>query len=83
MQFFLILMGQSSGHSDRMEGGLNAEEISVRFVGSQPKIRNTTVNKLGPKLKVVCILLLKNFYSEPFIFVLERCFLLLCFMNTK
>ncbi len=27
---FLMLMDQSSGHGKKMEGGLNAEEVSVR-----------------------------------------------------
>ncbi len=30
-----------------MEGGLNAEEMSVRYGGSQPKMRNTTINEIG------------------------------------
>ena len=44
---FLILMDQSSGHGKRMEGGLNAGEMSVRFGGSEPKMRNMTIHKLG------------------------------------
>ena len=44
---FLILMDQSSGHGKRMEGGLNAAEMSVKFGGSQQKMRNTTINELG------------------------------------
>ena len=44
---FVILMDQSSGHGKKMEGGLNAMEMSVRFGGSQPKMRNTTINELG------------------------------------
>ncbi len=38
-----------------MEGGLNVDEMSVRYGGSQPKMRNMTINKLGTypsKLKV-------------------------------
>ena len=34
---FLILMDQSSGHGKKMEGGLNAIEMSVRFGGSKKK----------------------------------------------
>ena len=41
------LMDQSSGHGKKMEGGLNVEEMSVRYGGSQPKMRNTTINKIG------------------------------------
>ena len=44
---YMILMDQSSGHGKRMEGGLNAGEMSVRFGGSQPKMRNTTIHELG------------------------------------
>ena len=48
-------MDQSSDHGKRMEGGLNEEEMSVRFCGSQPKMHNMTINKLGtitlPNLK--------------------------------
>ena len=44
---FLMLMDQSSGHGKKMEGGLNAEEMSVRYGGSQPKMRNTTINEIG------------------------------------
>ena len=44
---FTILMDQSSGHGKKMEGGLNAEEMGVRYGGSQPKMRHTTINELG------------------------------------
>ena len=35
---FTILMDQSSGHGKKIEGGLNAEEMGVRYGGSQPKM---------------------------------------------
>ena len=44
---FFTLMDQSSGHGRRMEGGLNAGEMSVRFCASQLKMRKIIVNKLG------------------------------------
>ena len=44
---FLILMDQSSGHGKRMEGGLNAAEMSVKYGGNQLKMRNMTINELG------------------------------------
>ena len=44
---FEVLMDQSSGHGKKMEGGLNAGDMSVRFGGSQPKMHNTTIYKLG------------------------------------
>ena len=34
---FTILMDQSSGHGKKMEEGLNAEEMFVRYGGSQQK----------------------------------------------
>ncbi len=40
-------MDQSSGHGKKMDGGLNAIEMGVRFGGSQKKMRNTTINELG------------------------------------
>ena len=40
-------MDQSSGHGKKMEGGLNAMEMGVRFGGCQQKMRNTTINELG------------------------------------
>ncbi len=52
---FLLFRDQSSDHGKEMEGGLNAEEMSVRYGGSQPKMRNTTIIKIGTypsKLKV-------------------------------
>ena len=44
---FAILMDQSSGHGKKRGGGLNAMEMSGRFGGNQPKMRNTTINELG------------------------------------
>ena len=40
-------MDQSSGYRKKMEGGLNAGEISVTYGGLKPKMRNTTINELG------------------------------------
>ena len=39
---FVMLMDKLLGNGQKMEGGLNAEEMSVRS-----KLRNTTINKLG------------------------------------
>ena len=44
---YFMFMDQSSGHGKKMEGGLNADKMSVRYGGSHPKMRNTTMNKLG------------------------------------
>ena len=44
---FVVLIFKYSGHGKRMEGGLNAGEMSVRYGGSQQKIRITTINKFG------------------------------------
>ena len=40
-------MDQSSGHGKRMEEGLNTAVMRVRYGGSQPKMQNITINKLG------------------------------------
>ena len=68
---FVILMDQSSCHGKKIEGGLNAMEMSVRFGGSQPKMRNTIINELGnyqSQLQVGDIQSLTFNYSddEPF-----------------
>lgn len=39
-------MDQSSGHGTAMEGGLNAEEMRVKFGSKQPKMDNTIIKKL-------------------------------------
>ena len=44
---FVVLMDQSSGHGKKMEGSLNAGDMSVRFGGNQQKMHNTTINELG------------------------------------
>ncbi len=41
---YVILMDQSSGHGKKMDRGLNAIEMSMRYGGN---IRNTTINELG------------------------------------